>query len=364
MSILLAGGGTAGHVNPLLAVADVLRERHPDLPIIVLGTAEGLESTLVPARGYELTVIPKLPFPRRPNPAAVTFGPRFAKTVRSIRSLIRDRSVTAVAGFGGYAAAPAYLAAGRRVPLIIHEANALPGLANRLGARRAARVAVTFPNTPLPRAEVTGMPLRREIVTLDPAAARPAAMADLGLDPARPTLLVTGGSLGAKRLNDAVRETARDVIARGWQILHIVGNLSPFDDPGLPHYRVLTYCSDMNLALAAADLVISRAGASTASELMAVGLPTVFVPYAVGNGEQRHNIASFVDEGAALTLADADFTANRVRADILPLLDDSARRKRLAATARELGVRDGAERVADLILEASASRSASVRGGA
>ncbi|MCU1478821.1 MAG: UDP-diphospho-muramoylpentapeptide beta-N-acetylglucosaminyltransferase, partial [Subtercola sp.] len=128
---LLAGGGTAGHVNPLLATADELRRREPDAEIIVVGTAAGLEARLVPARGYELVTIPKLPFPRRPNRAAVTFAPRLSKVISGLAKLIADRHVDVVVGFGGYAAAPAYLAARRaKVPLVIHEANAKPGLAN------------------------------------------------------------------------------------------------------------------------------------------------------------------------------------------------------------------------------------------
>ena len=185
---LLAGGGTAGHVNPLLAVADRLRERNPDDQVLVLGTAEGLESRLVPQRGYELLTIAKVPFPRRPNRAALAVPARFRKSIDDVRIIIDERGVDVVVGFGGYVATPAYLAARRAgVPVAIHEANAKPGLANRLGARRAARVGVAFGGTPLPRAEVVGMPLRREIEALDREALRGEAARAYGLDPARDT---------------------------------------------------------------------------------------------------------------------------------------------------------------------------------
>ena len=202
---LLAGGGTAGHVNPLLAVADRLRERDPEARVLVLGTAVGLEARLVPARGYELLTIEKVPFPRRPNRDAAAFPSRFRRSVRAVRALLAEHGVDVVVGFGGYVSTPAYLAArGAGVPVVIHEANARPGLANRLGARFAARVGVAFHGTPLPRAEFVGMPLRREIEELDRSALRDEAARYFELDPARPVLLATGGSLGARRINRTV----------------------------------------------------------------------------------------------------------------------------------------------------------------
>nr|WP_225751298.1 UDP-N-acetylglucosamine--N-acetylmuramyl-(pentapeptide) pyrophosphoryl-undecaprenol N-acetylglucosamine transferase [Pseudoclavibacter sp. Marseille-Q3772] len=358
---LLAGGGTAGHVNPLLATADALRARDPRARILVLGTAEGLEARLVPERGYELLTIDKVPFPRRPNRAALAFPARFRRAVSRVRTIIAKEQVDAVIGFGGYAATPAYVAARKRVPIIVHEANAMPGLANRLGARWAQLTAVVFPNTKLPGARVIGMPLRREIAGLDPRVSRSEAIEYFGLDPNRATLVVTGGSLGAKRINDTIRELGQELIdatdgqSRNWQILHIVGRLSPFDDPKLENYHVVEYCDRMDLAFAAADFIIARAGASTVSELLAVGLATLYVPYAVGNGEQSHNIASVLAAGAAVTIADAQFTPAHVREELLPLLADEPRRRQLAENARRLGVRDAAEQLAERIDETIAA---------
>src|SRR4051812_10618486 len=197
---LLAGGGTAGHVNPLLAVADRLRRDDPEAEVLVLGTKEGLEARLVPQRGYELATIPKLPFPRRPNAAALRFPGEYRRSIRTGRELIGTRGVDVVVGFGGYAAAPAYSAArSARVPLVLHEANARPGLANRLGARYTPWVGVAFEGTPLPHATFVGMPLRVEIEQLDRAAARPEALELFGLSDDRPTLLVTGGGVRGPR---------------------------------------------------------------------------------------------------------------------------------------------------------------------
>jgi len=361
---LMAGGGTAGHVNPLLATADRLREREPDAEVLVLGTAEGIEARLVPLRGYELVTVPRLPFPRRPNRDAVRFPGRWKESIELARAIIRDRKVDVVVGFGGYAAAPAYAAAHREgVALVIHEANARPGIANRYGARFTPFVGTVFPSTRIRHGEVVGLPLRREIETLDRFAARPEALRTFGLAEGVPTLLVTGGSLGARRLNEGVSGAIDAVLAVGWQVLHITGDRAPVTDPGLPGYRLLTYCDRMDLALAAADLAISRAGSATVSELAALGIPAVFVPYAVGNGEQALNARDAVEAGGALVVADADFDAEWVRGPFLRLLEDPALVADMAARIATTGHRDGADRVVDMVLEAAASRSSATPPG-
>lgn len=347
---LLAGGGTAGHVNPLLAVADGLRHRDADAPILVLGTAEGLEARLVPERGYPLLIVAKVPFPRRPNRQALAFPGRFRRAVAQVREHIRTHGVDVVVGFGGYASAPAYVAARREgVPFVVHEANAKPGLANVLGARGAASVGVAFAGTPLRGAEVVGMPLRREIVELDRASLRAEAADMFGLDPARPVLLAFGGSLGALRLNEALAGSWADVLAAGWQLLHVTGERSELPDPGVPGYALRRYVDRMDLAFALADLVMSRSGAATVSEISALGIPAVYVPYSVGNGEQRLNAASAVDAGAAILVDDEGFSGDVVRSTVIPLLQDSRRIERMAVSAQGAGTRTGTENVIALI---------------
>ena len=187
-SVLLAGGGTAGHVSPLLALADCLRRRDPDVAIAALGTAAGLEARLVPERGYPMLEVPKVPLPRRPSGDLLRLPRNLRRAVRAAEDAIESTGAQVVVGFGGYVATPAYLAARRHgIPIVVHEQNARPGIANRLGARLAARVGVTFPGTALPRATVTGMPLRREIATLDRAAHREQARAHFGLTDAPTT---------------------------------------------------------------------------------------------------------------------------------------------------------------------------------
>lgn len=354
---LLAGGGTAGHVNPLLAVADALRAREPDAEVLVLGTREGLESRLVPDRGYELLFVDKVPFPRRPNRSAAAFPVQFPRAVAQVRAHLASRGVDVVVGFGGYASAPAYVAARRaRIPFVVHEANARPGMANVLGARSAAKVGVAFEGTPLKRSHVVGMPLRREIVELDRTARRPEAAAAFELDAERPVLLVFGGSLGAQRLNEAFGEghgaAWRDVLDAGWQLLHVTGERSELADPGVRGYTVRRYVDRMDLAFAVADLIVSRAGAATVSEISALGIPAVYVPYAVGNGEQALNASSAVRAGAAILIPDAELTGDRVRSEIVPLLADGAGRRAMTDAAASVGTRNGTENLLELIDQA------------
>lgn len=343
---LLAGGGTAGHVNPMLAVADGLRARNPEDTVLILGTAEGLESRLVPERGYELLIVPKVPFPRRLNGAALRFPARYAAAVKTVRGYIRDRGVDVVLGVGGYASAPAYSAAKKeRIPSVVHEANARPGMANVLGARSAAAVGVAFEGTPLRGGEFVGMPLRPEIVNLDRAGSREEAARHFGLDPHRPVLLVFGGSLGARRINGTLAESWQDIVAAGWQILHATGEKNETPESTDPSYVTVPYLNRMDLAFALADMIVARSGASTVSEVSALGIPAIYIPYPVGNGEQRFNAASAVNAGAAHIVDDADFTRGYVTHSLVPLLGDRAAIDKMAAAADGVGTRRGTENV-------------------
>ncbi|WP_076258853.1 undecaprenyldiphospho-muramoylpentapeptide beta-N-acetylglucosaminyltransferase [Intrasporangium flavum] len=363
-SVLLAGGGSAGHVSPLLSLADALRRRHPDVRVTALGTSEGLEARLVPAHGLDLRVVPKVPLPRRPSGDLLRLPGRLKAAVDAAGAAIDDTGAQVVVGFGGYVSTPAYLAARRRgVPVVIHEQNARAGLANRLGARFAAHVATTFAVTSLPNATRIGMPLRREVSTLDRPGRRAEALALFGLDASYPTVLVTGGSLGAQRLNDAFRANVERLSAAGVQVLHVTGLGKEFDatvpEGGAP-YVVVPYADRMELAYAAADLVVARAGANTVCELTAVGLPAVYVPLPVGNGEQRLNAADVVATGGGLLVDDADLTPEYVGSQVLALATDRPRLERMAAAAAALGERAADERLADMVDDAAA---ASTRAG-
>lgn len=351
-SYLLAGGGTAGHVNPMLAIADALRDREPDATIVCVGTAEGLEKTLVPERGYELVTIPRIPFPRLRT--LLSAGPRFIsgwpKAVERISEIIRTRNVDVVIGVGGYASAPAYQAARRsRIPFVIHEANAKPGLANRWGARHTPFVGVTFPGTPLPHAHTVGTPLRQEIQELDIPRTQASARTFFGLDPHKPVVMVTSGSQGARSINTVIAQSAAELIAQGYQVLHITGQNKADYQPEMAGYVAMDYCSEMDLALAAATLVISRAGSATVSELCALGIPAVYVPYPVGNGEQRFNAASVVSAGGGIMVLDKDFSSQWISRELVPVLRDEQQRVDMAQKARSVGILDGTSRMLNLI---------------
>ena len=358
--VVLAGGGTGGHIEPMLALADALSRRTDTgaAPrITCLGTARGMETRLVPARGYDLRLIPPVPLPRRPTPDLLRVPGRVWRAVAETRSLLTELGADVVVGFGGYVALPAYLAARRAgVPVVVHEQNALPGLANRIGARVAARVAVTVPGTPLRGAVHVGMPLRTSISGLDRAASRAAARAAFGLDADRPTLLVFGGSQGAASLNRAAVAAADALTAGGVQVLHARGPKNtdvavPARPAGSAPYVVVDYLERMDLAYAAADLALCRSGAVTVAEVSAVGLPAAFVPLPIGNGEQRLNALPVVEAGGGLLVADAELFPAWIEDRLLPLLTDPAALSALAANAAAVGTPDADERLADIVLE-------------
>ncbi len=224
MRVLLVGGGTAGHTSPLLATADALRRLDGSVEVTALGTPRGIEGRVVPEAGYPLELIPPVPLPRRPNADLARLPVRLRRAVVAALAVLDRLRPAVVVGFGGYVCVPAYLAARRRhVPLVVHEGNALPGIANKLGARFTTHVATSFPDTPLRHASYVGLPIRRMISTVDRAALRDEALRTFGLDADRPTLLVTGGSQGARRLNQSVSAAAPSFLAAGVQVLHVVG---------------------------------------------------------------------------------------------------------------------------------------------
>jgi UDP-N-acetylglucosamine--N-acetylmuramyl-(pentapeptide) pyrophosphoryl-undecaprenol N-acetylglucosamine transferase len=353
MRILLAGGGTAGHTSPLIATADALRRLDPEVEITCLGTPRGLENRVVPEAGYPLELIPPVPLPRRPGADLLRVPARLRGAVRATLEVVDRVRPDVVVGYGGYVSMPAYLAARRRrIPLVVHEQNAVPGLANKAGARVATRVAVSFPDTPLPGAEYVGLPLRRMISTLDRPAVRAEAREFFGLRPDLPTLMVTGGSQGSRRLNQAVSGASGALSDAGVQVLHVQGKHGGAEPgPTTTPYVVLDFCDRMDLALAAADLTICRAGASSVTEAAATGLPAVFVPLPIGNGEQQRNARAIVEAGGALQVADDAMTTQWVIATVPELVNDRDRLAAMGAAAAALVPRDADEQLARIVQE-------------
>lgn len=354
---LLTGGGTAGHVNPLLTVAKKLIQINPKNKVLALGTTGGLESRLVPDAGFKLLVIEKVPFPRSPSIWVLIFPFKFLGAVSKVRKYLRENSIDVVVGFGGYVSAPAYLAARReKVPLVIHEANALPGIANRYGNKFASAAGKAFRSAELSHAEFVGMPIRSEIIALATGKDKVAARKQLGLKPDQLTVLVTGGSLGARSINSTI-ESSRSVLkAAGIQIIHIVGGASELVEVSEPEFVRVRYLDQMELALAASDFAISRAGAATVSEFSAIGLPALYIPYPVGNGEQKYNLKDLIDAGGGETVSDSEFTPEYVRSHLIPMLSDSKKLIAMSEAAKSVGVLDGAERFIALIDEVLSRR--------
>ncbi|MFB9239615.1 undecaprenyldiphospho-muramoylpentapeptide beta-N-acetylglucosaminyltransferase [Plantactinospora siamensis] len=360
-SVVLAGGGTGGHIYPLLAFADCLRRHDPGVRITALGTPKGLENELIPPHGYDLRLIHAFQLPRSVNMNLLRTPDRMWRAAREAGKVLDDVRADVVVGFGGYVSVPAYLAAWRReLPIVIHEVNVPPGVANRMGMKFTKNIAVGFPHQPaqaeaLQGARVVGVPLRRAITGLDRVAQRASARAHFGLRPDLPTLFVFGGSQGARSINLAVSGAAKELSAAGIQVLHVTGARNePVSVPSdLPTpYVTVPYLSEVELGYAAADLILCRGGAMTCAEVAAVGLPAVYVPYPHSNQEQRRNALPVVEAGGGLLVDDAELSPGWIEQQIIPLLRDPGRLTAMGAAAAGYGRRDGDEALLDFVYEA------------
>jgi UDP-N-acetylglucosamine--N-acetylmuramyl-(pentapeptide) pyrophosphoryl-undecaprenol N-acetylglucosamine transferase len=359
-SVVLAGGGTGGHIYPLLAFADCLRRHDPSLRITCLGTPRGLENEIIPPRGYDLRHIPAYQLPRSVNMHLVRTPDRMWRAAKATRTVLDDVDADVVVGFGGYVSVPAYLAAWRRkTPTIIHEVNVPPGVANKMGMRFTDHVAVGFPYQveqveSLRTARVTGVPLRTSITSLDRAAAQREARIKLGLHPDLPTLFVFGASQGARSINLAMAGAAKALTASGIQVLHIMGARNePVEiPPDLPApYVTLKFLEAMELGYAAGDLALCRGGAMTCAETAAVGMPAIYVPLPYGNGEQRRNALPVVEAGGGILVDDSELSPDWIERTIIPLAHDRPRLAGMSAAAASYGRRDGDEALRTFLYE-------------
>ncbi len=355
---LICGGGTAGHVLPAIAIGQALVEAgHPAESLHFVGSEGRIEAQLVPEAGFTVTLLPGRGIQRKLTFANVGAVLGTIRAVFQAIGLVRRRRPRVVIAMGGYASVPCGLAAVLwRVPIVVAEQNAVPGAANRLIARFAKAAAVSFPGTPLPRAIVTGNPVRDGVRVA--AADRPAARAALGIDDGVQLVLVVGGSLGARRINQAVVAALpewrgrRDIAVR-----HVVGArdwaeitaATPALGPDDVAYAPLEYEHAMPTALAAADIGVCRSGAGTCFELCAVGMPAILVPSPFVTGDhQTANARYLADHDAAVMVADAELDGPRLVAEIDALLADSSRRASMADHARALARPDAAAAIAAL----------------
>ncbi|MGX7680405.1 undecaprenyldiphospho-muramoylpentapeptide beta-N-acetylglucosaminyltransferase [Jatrophihabitans sp. DSM 45814] len=361
VSIVITGGHSAGHIEPAMNVADAIRKLAPETRITALGTERGLDTTLIPARGYALELIPPVPLPRKFNLALLKTPGRVADAVRAAGAVLDRVGADVVVGFGGYVAVPAYLAARKRhIPIVVHEANARPGVANRLAARLTRHVYTASDAVKIRHGKPVGIPLRPAITELDRDSARLAARQKFGLNPDRVTLLVTGGSQGAQRLNASALGAAEALAAAGVQVLHIAGSknvvTAPSRSPGQAPYVVLPYLESMADAYAAADFVLCRSGAMTVAELTAVGLPAAYVPFPLRGGEQRLNAEPVVAAGGGLLVADEACTPIWVAQNVVKVMVDQPRLAAMTEAARRSGARDAGAILAREVLEVARDR--------
>lgn len=325
-SIVFAGGGTAGHVEPALAVARMWKSLNPDDVITFLGTAQGLENSLVPSAGFSLINIPKVSISRKASLTWLRIPQDLVASVRACRSVLQKADL--LFGFGGYVSAPAYLAArSLGIPIVIHEANAHPGWANRMGARLTPFLAIARAVTTgrFSNALITGLPLRSDVVEAVKSAegnwlaARVNAKRALGFDQDKELIFIMGGSQGSVAINSVIEKSLPMLESKKYSILHSVGKLN--DVPSSSgFYKPIAYVDQMALAYLASDLIIARSGAVTCSEFHSLGRYALFIPLPIGNGEQSLNAAEIVSEGRAQIVEQKNFTVDFLSSHIDELM--------------------------------------------
>lgn len=365
-TVVMAAGGTAGHVIPAVAVARELVLGDVDVRPLFVGVKGRLEDRVVPASGFPLVHIPAVALSRRPDLSFLRLPFDVRRAIRRSEEVLKEHRAAIVVAFGGYVSFPVARASWNlQLPLVVHEQNSVPGISNRVAGRWADRIAVSFPGSVehFRRPElcvVTGNPIGEHLRSLDRATRRAAALERLELDPARPTVLVFGGSQGSRTINEAVVASFETWSRLGVQLLHVTGRqgfepaLEAWQRAGrsAPHGSVVEYLDDMSDAYAAADLVVCRAGATSIAELTTIGLPAILVPYPYAAGDhQMLNARALESIGAAVIVRDTDLVRGRLAEVAASLLADAAARARMAEAALSWGRPDAARAVARVVLD-------------
>ena len=364
MRIILTGGGTGGHIYPALAVAERLQQLHPDCEILYVGTDRGLEKEIVPKRNLPFRTIHAEGLPRKLSPALLKAVKKAADGCLEARKIVKEFQPDVVIGTGGYVCGPVVLAAKLQgVSTMIHEQNAFPGITNKLLARFANCIMVNFEESReyfvhKERVTALGLPVRQEVLS----AGKEEGLQYFGFSPEKTTLLVSGGSRGARSLNRAMAEAYPELIQHPeLQIIHLTGRTDYEDtmkaiaDHGVeiaehPQIIIKPYLDDMQYGLAAADFCVGRAGATFLAEVTACGLPGILIPYPyAAENHQEYNARALADRQAAYLLLDKDLTGNLLSEHILTLCKDSEKREQMAAQSRAMGKRDALDRIVELV---------------
>ncbi|OFL17868.1 UDP-N-acetylglucosamine--N-acetylmuramyl-(pentapeptide) pyrophosphoryl-undecaprenol N-acetylglucosamine transferase [Corynebacterium sp. HMSC067D03] len=351
LNVVLAGGGTAGHIEPALAVGEVLRDQF-GANVVALGTERGLETTIVPARGFQLALIDPVPIPRKKPWKLAAVPAKLLRSVNQAKEAMKSSGAQVVLGTGGYVSAPAYLAAkSLRLPFFVLETNALAGMANKLGVKLGGVGLNAVANSGM-AGDVVGIPVRPGVGVDPDGAKRERGLRTWGLDPEKTTVLVTGGSQGAVSINTALAGAVERITAAGHQVLHAYGRKN---DAPAPHegYTAVPYIDDMEAAYAVADVVVCRSGAMTVAENSAAGVPAIYIPLPHGNGEQGLNSAHLVATGAALRIDDAELNGDVLVEKLLPLLNNDDARAEMRRAIAQSGAGNVAEDLARRIADAA-----------
>ncbi len=368
MKILFATGGTAGHINPAIAVASYIKEKNPDAEILFVGTADHMESRLVPNAGFDFKTIEISGFRRSLSPSAMAHNfktlARLLKSQGDCKKIIDEFKPDVCVGFGGYVSGPVIeKAAQMGIPTCIHEQNAYPGITNKTLAKIVDRVMVTVDDA-IKHLEskneiaVTGLPVRGEIINAD----RDFSRAQLGIDGNKPLVLSFGGSLGAEPINKAMFDIlVENGKSEKYYHIHSVGAngtdyLEKFEEAGFENGRLGTvevrqYIDNMDVCMAAADVVICRSGASSLSEIEALGKVSVLIPSPyVAENHQYHNAMALVNRNAARLIEEKNLTSESLKTVLDNLLSDKDELKEIEKNAKEMAIIDSRERIADIII--------------
>jgi len=359
MRAIISGGGTAGHINPALATAGRLAREH-GAEILFIGTKKGLESKLVPEAGWNIQYIEVAGLIRRLTPKNFLVIKQFLTAISRCKKIIKEFKPDVVIGTGGYVCAPVLFAAhALKIPTLIHEQNVIPGVTVKLTAKSADSVCISFPDTTrylkpaiAKKCVLTGNPIREEMLSVDRVEARN----KLGLDE-RPFIVAFGGSLGAEKLNQAATSLINSNLSEKFQFL--LGTGQRFYDSvkkATKNYdasiRIVPYIDNMDTVMAAADLVIGRAGALTVSELCALGKPSILVPSPnVAHDHQTYNAKSVKNAGGAKLIPDAELSGDRLLAAVEELLRQPEELKTMSVKAKSIGITDGTKRICDAALQ-------------
>lgn len=349
--ILISGGGTGGHIYPALAIANAWMDKHPDSEILFVGAQGKMEMQKVPEAGYTIKGLPVAGLQRKLTLANLSFPIKLWRSLRMASKIVKEFQPQLVVGVGGYASGPVlYAAQNKGIPTLLQEQNSYAGLTNKLLAKKAAKICVAYPDMerffPKEKLKLTGNPVRKDL--LDLAGKREQGIEVFGLDPNRKTVFVLGGSLGARTLNQAMLKHMVDLEKEGYQVLWQSGKFYfkdmevALEKAGLTHIHLREFIREMDLAYAAADVIVSRAGALSVSELCLVGKPVIFIPSPnVAEDHQTKNANACVKQGAAVLLADAD-AVGKFKEYIDDLLQHEDKAQSLATAIKKLAMPDAA----------------------